>query len=368
MRILHLAQGLMANLPRQYVEMERRAGHEADLVYFEGPADTRGWPTIPQRLFDFAPVRAYRALKLRRRVLESKRRLVEPRPEDLRPPAEPPALIPRGPLERVWYPLKDALIRGRIPSLIREFRLGGYDAVHFDGARDLNWAADLARALKAGGAKIVSVFYGTELRVDGVNPALDALSDLSLTVEPDHIWLHPRAHYVPTPFELAAERPGRRAGPVRIVHAPSDRYNKGTDIILPVIDRLKRKFDFEFLLVEGVPQDECRRLKYTCDLCIDQVGNRGGTGYGVSSLEMFAAGIACVSDFTPALAALFPGHPFYLAVPATLETVLADILSEPAGLFEKGRQARAWLDATHGYASVRPRISSLYAGMGLSGY
>jgi hypothetical protein len=368
MRILHLAQGLMANLPRQFLEMERRAGHESDLVYFQGPADTRGWPTIPQQLADFAPVRAYRAWRIKERVRESKRRLEEPGPEDLKARAEPLALIPRGPFERIWYPLKDALIRRRIPSIIREFKLDGYDAVHFDGARDLNWSADLAKALKAGGARIVSVFYGTELRVEGVNPALEAVSDLDLTVEPDHPILHPRIHYVPTPFEIKADRPERKPGPVRIVHAPSDRFNKGTDIILPVIERLKRKFDFEFLLIEGVPQDECRRLKYSCDLCIDQVGNRGGTGYGVSSLETFAAGIACVSDFTPALAALFPGHPFYLANPDTLEAVLTGILSEPAGLFEKGRQARAWLEATHGYASVRPRVSELYARMGLPGY
>lgn len=368
MRILHLAQGPMAHLPLQFVEMERRAGHVSDLVFFQGPADTRAWPTIPQRLIDWGPVNAYRAWRIKDRVEESKRRLVEPRPDDLRVRPEPLALIPRGPLERAWYPIKDALIRRRIPSIIREFRLAGYDAVHFDGARDLNWSADLAKALKRGGARIVSVFYGTELRVEGVNPALDALSDLNLMLEPDHVLLHPRADYVPTPFELAAERPPRRPGPVRIVHAPSDRFNKGTDLILPVIERLKARFDFEFLLLEGLPQEECRRRKRECDLCIDQIGNRGGTGYGVSSLEMFAAGIACVSDFTPALAAMLPGLPFYLADAANLESVLEGILSDPAGLAERGRLSRAWMEGYHGYASVRPRIAALYARMGLIGY
>lgn len=358
----------MANLPLHYVEMERRAGHVSDLVFFQGPADTRAWPTIPQQLIDFAPIRAYRAWRLKGRVLESKRRLVAPAPEDLRMRSEPLSVIPRGPLERIWYPLKDALIRRRIPAIIREFKLAGYDAVHFDGARDLNWSADLAKALKAGGAKIVSVFYGTELRVDGVVPALDALSDLNLTVEPDHVLLHPRMEYVPTPFELAVERAPRAPGPIRVVHAPSHRYNKGTDLILPVIERLKRRFDFEFVLVEGLPQDECRRIKYTCDLCIDQIGNRGGTGYGVSSLETFAAGIPCVSDFTEALAARLPGHPFYLAGQDNLESVLAGILSDPSGLFERGRQAKAWLESYHGYAGVRSRLAALYARMGLPGY
>lgn len=102
---------------------------------------------------------------------------------------------------------------------------------------------------------------------------------------------------------------GPSGGLLRIVHAPSHRYNKGTDIILPAIERLKARFDFEFVLVEGLPQDECRKVKWTCDLCVDRIGNRGGTGYGISSLEMFAAGIPCLTDFTDFLSDSLPGHP-----------------------------------------------------------
>jgi hypothetical protein len=366
MRILHLAHGPMATVPLHFREMERRAGHHSDIVYFQGPYDTSGWPTIPWTLFDYAPIRAYRAWKLRERVRESNRRLVEPKPEDRQAPPRPLSLQKRGPIEAVWYPIKDALMRRRVPSIIRDFKLGGYDAVHFDGARDINWSADLARTLKAGGARIVSVFYGTELRVDGVTPALDALSDLNISVESDHVYLHPDIHFVYPPFELQAQRaPRTPGGPVRIVHAPSDRYNKGTDIILPVIERLKGRFDFEFVLVEGVPRDECRRIKYTCDLCIDQVGNRGGTGYGISSLEMFAAGIPCLSDFADYLSASLTDHPFYLATPASLEQVLTGILSDPAGLRERGERSRRWLAATHGYDAVRPRMREIYAPLGL---
>ena len=356
----------MATVPLHFREMERRAGHHSDIVFFQGPSDTSKWPTIPQTLFDYAPVRAYRAWRVRERVKESNRRLVRPRPEDRQVSARPLSQIRRGPLESLWYPIKDALLRRRIPSLIREFKLDGYDAVHFDGARDLNWSADLAKALKARGARIVSVFYGTELRVDGVTPALDALTDLNISVESDHAYLHPDIHCIPPPFELKAERDPRPAnGPVRMVHAPSDRYNKGTDIILPVIERLKQRFDFEFVLVEGLPLEECRRVKYSCDLCIDQVGNRGGTGYGISSLEMFAAGIPCLSDFTDFLSASLPGHPFYLAAPDTLETVLADILSHPGELRRRGERCRRWLAETHGYDAVRARLRPIYARLGL---
>ena len=374
MRILHIAHGPMQKVPLHFREMERRNGHQSDIVFFQGPADTSEWPTIPWPLMDIAPIRAYRAWKLKDRVAESNRRLVKPREEDRRVRKEPLALIPPGPLERVWYPLKDWFIRRRIPGIIRKFRLGGYDVVHFDGARDLTWSADLARALKAGGAKIVCVFYGTELRVDGVVPALDRLSDLNVTLESDHVYIHPDIHFVYLPFELnfelkaapPADRPP--GGRLRIVHAPSHRYNKGTDIILPVIERLKARFDFEFVLVEGLSQDECRKVKYTCDLCVDQIGNRGGTGYGISSLEMFAAGIPCLTDFTDFLSASLPGHPFYLASPETLEPALAEILAHPQELRERGDRSRQWLRETHGYESVHPRMRGLYGKIGLEGY
>lgn len=367
MKILHLAHGPFQGVPLHFVAMERRYGHQSDLVYYQGPKDTSPYPTIPLLLLDYWPIRKYRAWKLWDRTLESKRRLVQPREEDLSAPRAPLSLKPPGPLERLWYPVKDHFIRRRIPDIVREFKLGGYDVVHFDGARDLTWTADLAKALKAGGAKIVSVFFGTELRVDGVVPALDALSDLNISVETDHAFLHPNIHCLPAPFELEVPpREPRPRGPLRIVHAPSDRYLKGTDIILAVVERLKARHDFEFVLVEGVPQAECRRIKNTCDLCIDHVGNRGGTGYGISSLEMFAAGIPCVADFADYLVEAMPDHPFHLATPETLEAVLEGILRNPEALPARGEESRRWLERTHGYASIYPRMRELYAGIGLA--
>lgn len=366
MKILHLTHGPFQGLPRHFLELERRFGHQADLVFFQGPADSDGFPEIPQILMDYYPIRKFRAWQVRHRVKEANRRLIAPEESDLKVRQEPISQMRPNPLQAAWRNLKDARVRRSIPGIIRDFALDGYDVVHFDGARDLTYGAHLAAELKRRGARIVSVFYGTELRVDGVTPALDKLTDLNLTLEFDHLYLHPKIHFIPAPFEMPAI-PAKASlhSPLRIVHAPSHRYNKGTDLILPVIQRLKARYDFEFVLVEGVPQAECRRLKAGCDLCIDQVGNRGGTGYGVSSLEMLVQGIPCVSDFTPLLAGFMPGHPFYLADPSTLETVLAGILDNPGQLLERGAASRAWLEKTHGYRAVYDRLMELYAVAGI---
>lgn len=366
MKILHLAHGPFQGLPRHFCELERRFGHQADLVFFQGPASSDGFPEIPQTLLDYYPIRRLRAWQVRQRVKEANRRLIAPVDADLKVRTEPIRLMQPNLAQALWRKIKEIPVKRNISEIIRKYKLDGYDIVHFDGARDLTFGAHLASELKKRGAKIVSVFYGTELRVEGVTPELDKLSDLNLTLEFDHLYLHPNIHFIPAPFEVPRGNISTKThSPLKIVHAPSHRYNKGTDLIIPVIENLKLRYQFEFVLVEGVSQAECRRQKSECDLCIDQVGNRGGTGYGVSSLEMLSLGIPCVSDFTQLLSDFMPEHPFYLANPRNLEKVLEDILENPSQLIERGRLSKSWLEKTHGYDAVYNRQMDLYRQAGL---
>lgn len=65
--------------------------------------------------------------------------------------------------------------------------------------------------------------------------------------------------------------------PVRILHVPSDRVIKKTDIVLEAISLLKNySHDFEFLLVENVPNDAVIRQLCTADILIDQQGTWAG--------------------------------------------------------------------------------------------
>lgn len=366
MKILHLAHGPFQGLPAHFMDMERRFGQKAEMVFFQGHAPSGG-VEIPQILLDIYPIRFFRKWQVRHRVVDANRRLMSPTETDLQVPKTPITQLHPNLGQRWWRHLKNNRMRKKIPGIISKYQLSGYDVVHFDGARDLTHEADLAAALKREGAKIVSVFYGTELRVDGVTPALDRLSNLNLTMEFDHIFLHPNIHYLPAPFEAPATvEKTKLNSPLRIVHAPSMRYNKGTDLILPVIERLKSRYRFEFVLVEGLPQTECRIIKAGCDLCIDQIGNRGGTGYGVGSLEMLAQGIPCVSDFTERFRDFLPGNPFYVTDADGLEATLATILENPESLLERGRKSRAWVEATHGYRAVYTRLLEIYAKVGIS--
>ena len=71
--------------------------------------------------------------------------------------------------------------------------------------------------------------------MDSVIPELDRMSALNLTSEHDLVDDHPDIHFIPMPFDIRPfELKENGILKNRIIHAPSDRYNKGTDYILPL--------------------------------------------------------------------------------------------------------------------------------------
>ena len=50
------------------------------------------------------------------------------------------------------------------------------------------------------------------------------------------------------------------------------------------------------LLIEKQTQEEVIRIKENCDIYIDQIHNRGGWGYGMSSIESLSMGLVCMTE------------------------------------------------------------------------
>jgi hypothetical protein len=82
------------------------------------------------------------------------------------------------------------------------------------------------------------------------------LADAKIVATPDLLQWHPEAIYVPipqTPLEYHYEFDGR----LKVLHAPTDRRLKGTDLILEAIDKTKEEgVPFDFTLVEGATHEE----------------------------------------------------------------------------------------------------------------
>lgn len=280
------------------------------------------------------------------------------------PQTEMTAWNPPG-LERLFFRWRDRLWAGRITENIERYGLLDYDIYHFHAGVDLFRDGRFARRLKGMGKKIVCHYHGTDLRNRGVIPVMDELSDLNLTCEFDHLSLHPRLRYLFLPFEVDRyeTRQAQHDRP-RVCHSPTNRFFKGSDVIIEIGRDLERRGKIEFVLIEGMPHSEVIRIKQTCDIAIDQIANLGGLGYGVNSLETLSMGIPTCTNLTPEYEAFIPDHPFILVDAHNLKTRIEFLAAHPEFRAEKGREGRAWVERVHGAHNVVRHLYGLYEELG----
>jgi glycosyltransferase involved in cell wall biosynthesis len=308
------------------------------------------WP-LPNR----GPARTFRQKKI---VRAGRRTETAPR-----------TFTPSGPLERAYFFLTDLLRKPAVARVVRTYDCDRFDIIHYDGGLDFYRYPLQAKKWKKQGKKIVCCYYGSDLRLRGVIKELDALSDLNLTSEYDHLQLKPDLSYIFYPYDPAElPRPiPNESDTIRIVHSPTNRRFKGTDCILGVIEKLKRHRRICFHLLENRSRVQVLEVKRRCDICIDQVGGSlGGTGYGKAGIETLAMGIPTITNMSDDYASWLPENPFVVANDAdSLYAALIRLIDSSQLRHELGEQGRRWVHAYHGFESVNQRLQQLYRSHGI---
>ncbi|MGX5735312.1 glycosyltransferase [Bosea thiooxidans] len=153
--------------------------------------------------------------------------------------------------------------------------------------------------------------------------------------------------------------PGRR---LRIVHAPSNGGIKGTPLVLAALERLKKHYDFELILVENTPHADAMKIYRSADLAIDQVLLGW---YGGFSVEMMAMGKPVAvyireedRQFVPPR--MWDELPFLRLDPRTLDDDLARILSRPETLVEAGLRSRRFVERWHDPLKIAKALAAIY--------
>ena len=195
--------------------------------------------------------------------------------------------------------------------------------------------------------KLTSVFYGSDLRVRGVIPRLDELSNLHFTLEYDHLALHPKVKYLRYPFDFARVPLKHRkiSNKFRVGHSPTKRITKGTDIILKKMRELEQeRDDIEFVLIENKPYIYSLYLQSTCDIFIDQLGD---LGYGQSALQSLYLGIPTLVELTDEYAAFLGKHPFIRVSPKNLKERICELADSPTRRKELSEKGKMWVIDFH---------------------
>jgi hypothetical protein len=272
---------------------------------------------------------------------------------------------PRSRFEGLLFTLRDTLWAPRIYSAIERHDLLDFDIYHLESGGGFFRDSRIIRKLKAMGKRIVCYYLGTDLRDRGVIPEIDELSDLNITTEFDHLRLHPNLRFSFLPFEVDRfEVRDKENERLRICHAPRNRLLKGTAGIIDVCREMESRHDIELVLIEDVPHDEALRTKMTCDIAIDQIGDLGGTGYGVNSLETLSMGIPTLTSFTPEFEAFLPQHPFIVVNRGNLSEKLEEVILDRDLRRRKAGEGRRFVEEYHSAETVLKSLYAMYREMG----
>ena len=135
-----------------------------------------------------------------------------------------------------------------------------------------------------------------------------------------------------------------RARPV-VVHAPSRRWTKGTERVMPVLEALDSEGAIEFRMAEGLPWAGMRELVKEADVVVDQFAI--GT-YGTFACEGMAAGKAVVAFLDEQVhkdVGAVP--PIVNATPDTLRSALESLLDDRAQAARTGLEAVEYVRTYH---------------------
>ena len=194
---------------------------------------------------------------------------------------------------------------------------------------------------------------------------IDKFADKIFALNPDLLYVLPsRAKFIPYPYPVEKIKnilPCRQSSKIKIVHAPSHRFAKGTDLIIKVINRLKKKYPIDFVLVENLKQDQAQKVYKGADLAIDQliVG-----WYGIFAVEMMAMGIPVIAFLRQNDLKKFV--PFWKEIPIintnaeTLQKKLEIFIKDPSLRKKIGKQGQKFVMKNHHSLKIAKEISQYY--------
>lgn len=169
-------------------------------------------------------------------------------------------------------------------------------------------------------------------------------------------------YHIPLLFDADTEAraPSYREGdPLRVAHAPTRRGFKKTELFLSVCKSLQSEgYALEPVLIEGVSNEECLRIKETCHATYDQLS----VGiHGMSAIESMALNHVVIGGISNWAKSVHPAVPILRATEDTLKDKLR-------GLCDRERfQATLallrpveWVEKTHSPSAVMSRLLPLY--------
>ena len=141
-----------------------------------------------------------------------------------------------------------------------------------------------------------------------------------------------------------------------IIHSPSKIVTKGSNIILPLIEKLKKEYDFEFKILHDVSRAEVLEAMQRADIQII-LG-----GYGMAAMEAMSFGkpvISCIMKEVFEIG-LSMECPIVNCNPDNVEAELIRLITSPVLRNEIGKKSRAFVEKFHDVDIITDQLSTIY--------
>jgi glycosyltransferase involved in cell wall biosynthesis len=145
-----------------------------------------------------------------------------------------------------------------------------------------------------------------------------------------------------------------------IIHSPSAKIGKGSNIILPIIEEIKKEgYKFEFKLLHNISRNEVLKTMQHADIFIDQIICGG---YGLATCEAMAFGKPVMCYIMPEVfeAGLDKNCPIVNTNPDNLKENLIKLITNPALRHNIGIESRKFVDKYHNADTIAKELVEIY--------
>ena len=150
----------------------------------------------------------------------------------------------------------------------------------------------------------------------------------------------------------------RRNGEVRVVHAPTNRMKKGTDLICDVVAKLRHHgYRIRLDLVENVPHSKVKERYRDADIGIDQLLYGW---YGNFSIECMALGKPVICHIDPSLTQYAQDLPIVRADVTNLERKLIWLAEDAARRADLGVKGVEYVRKKHDVRIIADQCLNVY--------
>ena len=278
----------------------------------------------------------------------------------------PPKWEPAGIMDRAYINIRDRIWGKSVEEAIVKHNLFDFDVYHLEWGLEFYRSGSFVKRLKDKNKKIVCSYHGQDLRTRGVVEIIDRYSNLNITSEFDLLSKHPNIKHLPLPFNINdIPRVKNNSNQILICHSPTNRYYKGSEKIISVCKKIESENkNVKFILIENKSHEDVMKIKAQCDIHIDQIGDRGGWGFGMSSVEAMAMGLCCMTQIDKCEIYL-DNHPFININESNMRTVVESTLQNLELIKQKKNEALSWVKENHSYDKVIDKLYNLYQESGV---